>query len=473
MVLGRYFTKLGLVVALAGGLVSCGVIYTAPRVDDGDLYSTDYDVEVIPLTAETAVSANLEPYVPPRLPLAYDVDAYETRVQALPPFPKLDPIPGPVLGPVSTRPTSVPERFPPLGEPQSYRIGITDLLLLSVNTAGTALEDLPGLISAQSKRQGYIVQDDGTIAVPDVGRIPVAGRTIEQAEARIFQALVSAGIDPSFSLEVAEFNSQRVSVSGDVGAPQLLSIGLKPLYLHEAIQLSGGIQTPDPSIAYIELFRDGETYRIAVERFYDDPRAKRVLLKDGDNVFVTADFEVDLENQRFSQVLTRRNLEISEVDYEIRKQELQVGRENAARSQLDAERDLWRERLALGAIERDYVFIAGEAAIQRYELPFENQASLADVLLGAARPRTQTADYAEIYVLRASRDPALTGKVRAYHLDAENAVHLATATEFKMRKNDILFVTEQPITTWNRVISQIVIPRIFFQASSIADLGNN
>ena len=38
--------------------------------------------------------------------------------------------------------------------------------------------------------------------------------------------LVRAGIDPSFSLEIAEFNSQRISVGGEVRSPALVPIGL-------------------------------------------------------------------------------------------------------------------------------------------------------------------------------------------------------------------------------------------------------
>ena len=60
-------------------LTGCGVIYTAPSVDDGvpfgTAYGTDYDVKVVALTYESAAAANLEPYVPARLPLAFQPGA--------------------------------------------------------------------------------------------------------------------------------------------------------------------------------------------------------------------------------------------------------------------------------------------------------------------------------------------------------------------------------------------------------------
>jgi polysaccharide export outer membrane protein len=48
------------------------------------------------------------------------------------------------------------------------------------------------------------------------------------------------------------------------------------------------------------------------------------------------------------------------------------------------------------------------------------------------------------------------GAVTAWHLDASNAVNLIVATRMEMRPNDVIFIAEQPITRWNRVIQQFV-----------------
>ncbi len=90
-----------------------------------------------------------------------------------------------------------------------------DVVLLATKSGASTVEELSGLLAAQNRRQGYTVQDDGgAIAIPDVGRIMLGGMTLEEAEAELFQALVENQIDPSFSLEIAEFNSQRVAVGG-------------------------------------------------------------------------------------------------------------------------------------------------------------------------------------------------------------------------------------------------------------------
>ena len=84
------------------------------------------------------------------------------------------------------------------------------------------------------------------------------------------------------------------------------------------------------------------------------------------------------------------------------------------------------------------------------------RASLADALYGAGDGvLVRTGDISEIYVLRASPDPREFGAVTAWHLDARNAANLTLATRFELRPDDIIFVAEQPVTRWNRVIQQI------------------
>jgi polysaccharide export outer membrane protein len=40
-------------------------------------------------------------------------------------------------------------------------------------------------------------------------------------------------------------------------------------------------------------------------------------------------------------------------------------------------------------------------------------------------------------------------------LNGANPIQMLTATVFELRPNDIVFVSEQPVTAWNRVIGQL------------------
>ena len=450
--------------ALAVTLSGCGVVYTSPSVSNGSFPGKDTDlaVEVIPVTYETTLAANLTPNVPSRLPLGLQPGTYE-RVSAMNvSVPQLAPIPAPPTQP-GIKPGRIPDRLPPIEPPEPYTIGVADVLLLSVNAADATLEQLPGLITAQAKRQGFVVQDDGAIAIPDAGRVRVAGLTMQEAEAAIFQTLVSAGIDPSFSLEIAEFNSQRVAVGGEVGQPTLVPITLKPLYLHEAISAAGGMQVFDPEVAKVILTRNGETYQIGAQRFIDDPAIREIVLESGDSIYVESEFEEERARAQFDELLAIRNEQQQSALFQVQLQQARAQAEANVIARINAEREVFLDRVELGAVERGYAYVAGEVGVpQRVPLPFENTASLADVLLfeGGRGIEIQFGDYSEIYVLRRSTDPEQAGSLLAYHLDANNAANLSLASMFEIHADDVVFVAEQPITAWNRTISQ-VLPNVF------------
>ena len=96
----------------------------------------------------------------------------------------------------------------------------------------------------------------------------------------------------------------------------------------------------------------------------------------------------------------------------------------------------------------------------RFTLPFGRTATLADAIYSEGGFSTNTANPGQIYVLRGSADPREFGAVTAWHLDARNAANLTLATRMELRPNDIVFVAEQPVTKWNRTITQIT-PSLF------------
>ena len=450
----------GMALALTAliGLGGCGVVYTSPGVSEGGVFGNvvdGLDISVVPLTFESTAAANLTPYVPARLPLGLQADAFKRLGAQSARAPRPQPLPAPPTQPTA-RPGFIPDNLPPAEVPRPYEIGIADVLLLSVNTSGASVEQLPGLISAQSKRQGFVVQDDGAIAIPDAGRVRVAGLIIQDAETAIFEALVGAGIDPSFSLEIAEFNSQRVSVGGRVSSPALVPVTLKPLLLHEAINTAGGLDIADARVSKIQIFRDGQTYQVSVSRFQTDPAVRQIALRDGDSIFVASDFEEDRARARFQEQLQVRQQQQAQINAQLQAAQLNAQRRQSEIAVLQAEREAFMDRVELGAVKRDYAYLAGEVVIpQRVELPFENKAVLADVLFNERGININFGDYGEIYVLRRSTNPEELSRVTAYHLDATNAVNLSLASSFEMHAGDIVFVAEQRVTAWNRMLTQV------------------
>lgn len=437
-------------------LSGCGIAYHTSNVNPL-LGGSGAKVRVMNITPESVMVANRSEYRPKQLPAAfYQTSGASRRGVARAPEPVVD---------YKQRPQALATRIPPAVPEAPYTIGVGDVLLLATPQAGSTVEELTGLLEAANARQGYTVQDDGAIAIPNVGRVQVAGMTIEEAESRLFQRLVENQFDPTFSLEVAEFNSKKVSIGGAVGDPSVVPITLTPLYLDAALASAGGITAPDQDYASIRIYRDGTLYQIPLTELYSDDRLSRIQLADGDAVFVDTEYTLNSAQAYFEQQITlaqfsqqARMAALNELSSEL----------NLQRSILSEQRSSFQTRLELGAEQLDYVYLIGEVGTQsRYPLPFEHTAMLADALYSEGGPRSRNANMKRIYVLRGSEDPREFGAITAWQLNVVNAANFVLATRFELRPNDIIFVAEQPVTRWNRVISQIT-PSLITYAANIA-----
>ncbi|PTQ66234.1 polysaccharide biosynthesis/export family protein [Celeribacter persicus] len=426
-------------------LSACGAVYHSQRVVSGT--TDEAKVRVVQVTPQSVMVANRSAYTPHDLPAVFKTTAGTgsgLRGTGAVPEPAYT---------AQTRPGTLETRLPPEVTPQPYKIGIGDVVLLAT-PAGTSVEELSGLLAAQNSRQGYTVQDDGSIAIPDVGRVAIAGLTLEEAEAKLFQSLVAAQIEPTFSLEISQFNSKKVSIGGAVSTPGVLPITLTPLYLDEALAQAGGTTAANMDYTSVRIYRDGTIYQVPLEALYTNSRIQKIPLQPGDSVFVDDTYQLDQASAYFEQQIQlaqyrqgARSAALSQLQAEVA----------LRRGQLEEARSNYQAQVDFDAAERDYVYLTGEVKQQgRFTLPLGRQASLADALYeGGKGLAIQTADARHIYVLRGSDDPMEFDALTAWQLNTKNAAALALATRFELRPNDIIFVAEQPVTKWNRTISQI------------------
>ena len=438
--------KLIMLVALTA-VAGCGAVYRTSSVVPGGGDGTN--VRVVPLTAETVVQANRAPFEPKTLPAVFSMTAgggSGLRGAGALPEPTFD---------LESRPGALALRAPPAANPGAYEIGVGDVVLLSTPSTGSTVEQLSGLLAAQNARQGYTVQDDGSINIPNVGRVRIAGLTIEDAEAALFQKLVENQFDPTFSLEIAEFNSRKVSIGGAVGTPGVVPVSLTPLYLGDALAAAGGVSVEDQDFASVRIYRDGTLYQIPLTTLYERPDLLRTRLIDGDAVFVDTEYELGQAQSYFEQQITLVGARQQARAAALNELQLEV---DLRRSELNEARTNYQSRIDLGADNRDYVYLTGEVGKQsRFALPYDRKANLADAMFSEASGVTvETGDVSQIYVLRASSDPREFGAVTAWHLDTRNAANYALSTRFELRPDDIVFIAQQPITKWNRAVAQLV-----------------
>lgn len=422
----RRLALLATVLSLAG----CGVFYQSSTVPkDGDL------VDVVPITAETLSRANASPYRPRALPAIFDQTAGgQMRIGAA--------LPEPPSG-GGLEPAALPVRLPPPVEPGPYRIGVGDVVTLV----------LPGRNGETGTWRTAVVtvQDDGAILTPETGRVPLAGLTLPDAEQAVFSRLVDVQANPNFSLDVTGFNSARVAVGGAVGIPGNVPLTLVPLYLDEALAAAGGAAAAPGEAATALLFRGTELYSVPLDVLYGQGGGQRIPLLPGDSVYVDTATDLDQAQSFFTE-----QIELGKLRNEARQVALQELNTvvNLQRAALEEARGNFQARLDLDAVPRDFFYLTGEVARPGgFPLPFDRGLTLADALFGQGGGlKPATGNPAQIYVLREAETP---GSVTAWNLDARNAAGLVLATRFEMRPNDVVFVAEQPITRWNRLIEQI------------------
>lgn len=293
---------------------------------------------------------------------------------------------------------------PPALAPVAYQLGPNDV----VSIKGRQQDILGAELGPQIADGLYRLRDDGTVEIPGVGRLELGNLTIGDANRALMEFLVEARIDPTYSLEIETFNARAVSVEGAVGSPGIVPLTQSPLTLARAIALSGGLRTDDRAAARVNLFRDGDRYSLSGD---DVATMATAYLQDGDTIVVEQG--VTAEEQRL----------------------------------------LYTQRNTLGAVPRDHVFIAGEVSSPRMtEMPLARQMNLAELLLEDGGVPLISGDLSQVYVLRTY---AMDDQAVVYHLNAGNVVNLTLATRFELRPNDIVYVSERPVTVWSRFFSQL------------------
>ena len=104
------------------------------------------------------------------------------------------------------------------------------------------------------------------------------------------------------------------------------------------------------------------------------------------------------------------------------------------------------------------VFILGGVSPQIFKINPANRETLADILFTSNGPlSSSSAKRSEVYLLRGSNP------IVAYHLDAQSPTRLIVADAMELRPNDILYVAEQPIISFNRTLATIVPLRILLR----------
>ncbi len=107
---------------------------------------------------------------------------------------------------------------------------LTDLSVRTDQQAGTG----------RRQQQLYLVDGDGYIDFPVIGRIKMGGKTEEEVSALLYTEVSKGILDPVINLRIMNF---KVTVLGEVRKPGVHKINSERITLPEALSLSGDLTT--------------------------------------------------------------------------------------------------------------------------------------------------------------------------------------------------------------------------------------
>lgn len=240
------------------------------------------------------------------------------------------------------------------------------------------------------------VTEDGTIKVPVVGTVPVAGLDLGQIERRIIQQLGNKVQEPEVIVEFEAARTHSVMVAGDVKNPGRISMLDDVRTVVDAINRAGGPVATGPVPVANQL-------QVVVRR-----HGQVILTSQFSDLLAGADIPV----QKGDEIVVRPNSRIFTV---------------------------------LGAVQKS----------GNYEMTKHNL-TLLEALGQVGGLSDQRANKTGVYVFRmGDLETNPTARGRVFRLDLFQPVSIFVAQQFGLQARDVVYVTNAPLYEYDKVLTSI------------------
>jgi polysaccharide export outer membrane protein len=241
------------------------------------------------------------------------------------------------------------------------------------------------------------VAEDGTINVPFVGIVQVAGLNFSQIEQRIIQQLGNKVQEPEVIVDFDAPRAHTVMVSGDVKKPGRYSLldGIRTVV--DAINMAGGPAGP------LGAFAPSNQLEVVVRR-----EGQVILTAQLSDLLAGG----DIPAQRGDEIVVRPNARIYTV---------------------------------LGAVTK-----AGNVEMTKPNM------SLLEALGNVGGLQDQRANKTGVYVFRmGDLQSNPTARARVFRLDLFQPVSIFVAQEFGLQARDVIYVTNAPLYEYDKILTPL------------------
>ena len=149
--------------------------------------------------------------------------------------------------------------------PPKHHLEIGDILMVKVISRNGESNDLfnienntnsanPTLTAANLYLNGFTISQEGAIDIPNVGKIFILNKTLEEAEATILKKAEEYLINPFVVVKLANF---EFTVLGEINAPGNYPVYKQGLTIYDAIAMAGDI-TDYGNLKQVKIIRSNK-----------------------------------------------------------------------------------------------------------------------------------------------------------------------------------------------------------------------
>jgi polysaccharide export outer membrane protein len=151
--------------------------------------------------------------------------------------------------------------------------------------AAASASQVGAVATGASNIPPQMVETDGTIFVPFVGRVKVAGLTPGQAGAAIEKDLQGKAVAPQVLVSVVNNIGNAATVGGEVNSARSVPLGSRGERLLDVISAAGGAKYPAYE-TYVQVIRGGQVANVLLQTIINNPK-ENITVRPHDQIYVT------------------------------------------------------------------------------------------------------------------------------------------------------------------------------------------